>query len=393
MGKRSVEDLSLKGKRVLTRVDFNVPLDEKGEVANDLRIKRAIPTLKYILEKGGRLIVMSHLGRPKGKVVESLRLNPVARRLEKLVGRRIIKLDDCVGEGVERAVQEAPADAVVLLENLRFHPEEEKNDPSFSEKLAALGDVYVDDAFGCAHRAHASVEGVARLLPGGAGFLMKKEIDAFMEILEDPQRPFIAILGGAKVSDKIPILRNLLNKVNGILIGGGMAFTFLRARGDGTGSSRVEEDLIPTAREILESARKKKVEILLPVDHVAGKALDNETEREVQEGQVKEGWMGLDIGPVTVEIFQSRIKEARTVLWNGPLGVFEMRSFSEGTRSLANALAESRAVTVVGGGDSAAAVEKFGLAEKFCHVSTGGGAALEMLEGKELPGIAVLPDA
>jgi len=393
MAKLSIRDVDVKGKRVLVRVDFNVPL-EGGQVADNTRIRAALPTIRYLVDQGAKVILMSHLGRPKGKVQEDLRLTPVARELERLLGQPVHKVDDCIGPEVERAVAALQPGEVLLLENLRFHPEEEKNDPEFARKLASLGDIYVNDAFGTAHRAHASTAGIAQYLPAVAGFLMEKEIDILSRILSQPERPFAAVLGGAKVSDKIGVIRNLLEKVDRLLLGGGMANTFLLAQGFALGNSLVEEDKLPLAKELLEQARDRGVEVFLPLDLVVAPEIKEEAPRKVvsvEEG-VPEGWMALDIGPRTAQKYGEIIRQCRTVLWNGPMGVFEVPAISEGTRAVAQALAEVTGVTVVGGGDTVAAVEKWDLASKLTHVSTGGGATLEFLEGKELPGVKVLRD-
>ncbi len=391
MAKKTIRDVDLKDKVVLIRVDFNVPLDENRNITDDRRIRSALPTIKYALENGAKKVVlMSHLGRPKGQVKEELRLDPVARRLEELLGEKVLKLDDCVGDEVKQAIENA-SERVILLENLRFHPEEEKNDPEFARKLAELGDIYVSDAFGTVHRAHASTAGVAKYLPAVAGFLLEKEIKYLGEALENPERPFVAILGGAKVSDKIMVIENLLSKVDALIIGGGMAYTFLKAQGKPIGSSKLEADKVDVAKEILAKAEEKGVKMYLPVDHVVARELKEGAETKVVE-DIEEGWMGLDIGPKTAEIFCDVVKSAKTVVWNGPLGVFEVPPFDEGSRKVAQCLAQTSAVKIIGGGDTAAMIAKFGLEDKMTHISTGGGASLEFLEGKELPGIAVLED-
>lgn len=391
MDKLTIRDIDLKGKRVLVRVDFNVPLAE-GKVADDTRIRAALPTINYIREKGGKVILVTHLGRPKG-VTESLRLDPVAQRLQEL-GVPVKKLDDCIGEEVKKVVSEMKEGDVILLENVRFYPEEEKNDPNFAQELASLADIYVNDAFGTAHRAHASTEGVARILPAVAGFLMEKEITFFSRVLKSPERPFIAVLGGAKVSDKIGVIKNLLDKVDTILIGGGMAYTFLKSLGYEVGQSICEIDKISLAKELLNLAKEKKVELVLLVDVVvADRFAPDANTKVVPVSQIPPDWRGLDIGPETRRLFSEKISQAKTIVWNGPLGVFEMPAFSEGTRAVGTAIANTEALKVVGGGETAEVVEKFGLADKITHVSTGGGASLEFLEGKILPGVAILDDS
>jgi phosphoglycerate kinase len=387
--KKTIRDIQVEGKRVLVRVDFNVPLAE-GKVADDTRIRAALPTIHYLIEHGAKVILMSHLGRPKGKVVDGLRLNSVAERLSELLGRPVSKLDDCVGPEVEAAVAKMHPGDIILLENTRFHPEERSNDPTFARKLAALGDIFVNDAFGAAHRAHASTVGVAEVLPSVAGFLMEKELTFLGQALTAPEHPFVAILGGAKISDKIGVIDNLLTKVNALLIGGGMANTFLKAQGHEVGQSLVEDDSLDVAREMLNRAGEK---LVLPVDVVVADRFDAEANSKiVSVSQVPETWRILDIGPETVNLFKQRLVGARTVVWNGPMGVFEFPRFAEGTFAIARFLADLEATTIIGGGDSAAAVEQAGLADRMTHISTGGGASLEVLEGKELPGVAVLED-
>ena len=391
--KKTVEDVDVQHRRVLVRVDFNVPMDDEGRITDDKRIRASLPTLRYLLERGARVVVMSHLGRPKAKPDARFSLKPVARRLEELLGVPVRMLDDCVGPQVEQAVQDLAPGHVAMLENVRFHPGEEANDPEFARSLARLGDLFVNDAFGSAHRAHASTEGVAHYLPAVAGFLMHREIAVMGRALAEPERPFVAILGGAKVSDKIGVIRNLLTRVDELLIGGGMAYTFLKARGGSVGRSLVDAERIQLAQELMEEAARRGVRMVLPVDVVAALEFRADSPQQVvQAERIPEGWQGLDIGPQTRRLFVEAVERARTVVWNGPLGVFEMAPFAEGTREVAEALARSGAVSIIGGGDTAAAVEHFGLAEAMTHVSTGGGASLEFLEGRELPGVAVLQD-
>ena len=392
MAKLSIEDLDLKGKRVLIRVDFNVPLKE-GKVADDTRIRAALPTIKYAIEKGAKVILVSHLGRPKGKVVDELRMDPVAERLSELLGKPVKKAPDCVGDEVKKMVEELKEGDVLLLENVRFHPEEEKNDPEFARQLAELADYFVQDAFGTAHRAHASTVGVGEYLPAACGFLMKKEIDYFTRALTSPERPFLAILGGAKVSDKIGVLKNLLEKVDGIIIGGGMAYTFLKAKGFEVGNSLLEEERIEFAKEVMEKAHQKGMEFLLPKDHVIAKEVKEGAETQVTPDEnVPSGWKGVDIGPKSIAEAKGLIAKAKTIIWNGPMGVFEIDEFANGTKEIAWAVAESSALSIVGGGDTVSAVEKFGVKDKISHISTGGGASLELLEGKELPGIKIIKE-
>jgi phosphoglycerate kinase len=389
MNKKTVRDINVVGKRVLVRVDFNVPLKE-GAVSDDTRIRAALPTLNYLLDQGAALILCSHLGRPKGKVVPELKMDPVAARLSKLLDRPVSKLDDCVGPEVETAVQAMQAGDIVLLENTRFHPEEKKNDPEFARQLAALADVYVNDAFGSAHRAHASTEGVTHYLLAVAGLLMEKELEFLGQAVENPEHPYVAILGGAKVSDKVGVIESLLKQCDRLLIGGGMANTFFKAMGFEVGDSLIEEEAVPVAQSLLKSAPGQ---LILPVDVVIADAFDNDANtRVVAPNEVTVGWRILDIGPKTVPTFESALSGARTVVWNGPLGVFEMENFARGTFAVAEVLANLNAVTIIGGGDSAAAVRQAGLVDRMTHVSTGGGASLEFLEGKALPGVVALAD-
>ena len=374
------------------RVDFNVPLDKKtGVISDDRRIRATLPTIQWLVKGGAKVILMSHLGRPNGQVVEQLGMRPIGIRLGELLGCPVMFVADCVGEETEEAVAALAPGEVLLLENLRFHPGEEANDPLFAKRLASLGDLYVDDAFGTAHRAHASTEGVAHFLPSCAGILMQKEVDYLSKALENPTKPFLAITGGAKVSDKLKLLENLMVQVDGMLIGGGMAYTFLKAQGLEIGTSICEEGLLEKARQILAAAKDKGVELLLPVDLVVASRLElGSPYKTVTVEQIPVEMGGVDIGPRTRVLFADRIRQAKTVVWNGPVGVFEIPPFDAGTRVVAEALAGSHATTIVGGGDTAAAVEKFGLAERMSHVSTGGGASLEFLEGRALPGVEIL---
>jgi phosphoglycerate kinase len=387
--KKSVTDIDVRGKRVLVRVDYNVPVKE-GKVGDDTRIRAAMPTLKYLLENEAAVILCSHLGRPKGGPDPKYSLRPVAAHLSGLLEQTVAFAEDCIGPEVEEAAAMLRPGQVLLLENTRFHPEEEKNDPEMARQLAALADVYVNDAFGSAHRAHASTEGVARHLPGVAGFLLEKEIRYLGQAIANPERPFVAILGGAKISDKIGVIRNLLTSADQVLIGGGMANTFFKAQGYPIGDSLVEEEALETARELLGEGSTK---LRLPVDIVIADRFDAEAEKKVMGmGPVPDGWRILDIGPETVESYAKTVSEAGTVVWNGPMGVFEFPRFAEGTFGLAKAVAASPATTIVGGGDSVAAIQESGLAEQITHISTGGGASLEMLEGLALPGVAALQD-
>ena len=387
MNKQTIRDVNVRGKRVLVRVDFNVPLKE-GTITDDIRIRAALPTINYLLEKGAALILCSHLGRPKGKVVPELKMDPVAARLSELLDRPVQKMDACTGTDVEEAAEAMQPGDVILLENTRFNPEETANDPGFSKQIAGLADIFVNDAFGAAHRAHATTVGVADYLPAVAGFLMEKELEYLGNATTDPERPFVAILGGAKISSKIGVIESLLGRCDRLLIGGGMANTFFKAMGFEVGDSLVEEDAVATAKSLLDSAGSQ---LVLPVDVVIADAYDNDAKtKTVAPNEVTPGWRILDIGPKTVQTFESALSAAKTVIWNGPMGVFELPNFAKGTFAVAETLAKLDATTIIGGGDSAAAVKQAGLADKMSHVSTGGGASLEFLEGKTLPGVAAL---
>ncbi len=391
---KTLRDLDLKNKRVLVRVDFNVPQDKAtGEVADDTRLRAALPTIVYLMEQGAKVILASHLGRPNGQLVEKLRLDPVARSLSKLLGKEVKKVHDCVGPEVDEAVRKIQPGDVLLLENLRFHPEEEKNDPAFAKALASLADVYINDAFGAAHRAHASTEGIAaHMQDRAAGLLMAAEVAYLGRALTNPDRPFVAILGGAKVSDKLEVIENLLDKVDALLIGGAMAYTFFKARGLAVGTSLVEDDLVDTARDLLARATSRGVRLELPVDHVVASALSADVPTEVLAvGDASIGdRKGLDIGPKTLAAFRAVIATAKTVVWNGPMGVFELEPFAAGTIGVAHAVADVKGTTIIGGGDSVAAVARAGVADRMTHISTGGGASLEFLGGQALPGVVAL---
>lgn len=392
MRKKTIRDVEVKGKRVFVRVDFNVPLDD-GRIADDRRIREALPTITLLREHRARTILASHLGRPQGKVDDTLRLDPVAKRLGELLGAEVRKLQDCIGPEVEAAVAAMKDGDVVLLENLRFHKGEEANDLEFAAALARLADLYVNDAFGTAHRAHASTVGIAKLLPAVAGLLLEKELNYLSSALENPNRPFVAVLGGKKVSDKIGVIRNLLTKSDALLIGGAMSYTFLKAKGFEVGKSLCEDDKLDLARSLMTDAGKRRLAFHLPEDVVvADRFAEDAAHKTVPAEAIPKDWMGMDIGSHTAATYAKVIRDAMTVMWNGPMGVFEMPPFARGTRAVAEAMAQSKGVTIVGGGDSAAAVEQEGLANQMTHVSTGGGASLEFLEGKELPGVAVLAD-
>ncbi|MGI6778997.1 MAG: triose-phosphate isomerase [Acetivibrionales bacterium] len=391
--KKTIEDIDVSGKKVIVRVDFNVPLDEKGNITDDKRIVGALPTIKYLIGQGAKTILVSHLGRPKNGFEDKFSMKPAAVRLSELLGQEVILAKDVIGEDAKAKASALNNGEVLLLENVRFHKEETKNDPEFAKQLASMAEIFVNDAFGTAHRAHASTAGLADYLPAVCGFLIKKEIEVMGKALSKPVRPFVAILGGAKVSDKIKVIENLIDKVDTLIIGGGMAYTFLKAKGYHIGDSICEDDKIGLAKKLMEKAEQKGVELLLPVGSIVGKEFKNDTEyKYVPSDAMPDGWMGMDIGSLTIERFVKPIKKAKTIVWNGPMGVFEFPNFAEGTKEIARAVAESGAISIVGGGDSAAAVEQLGYASRITHISTGGGASLEFLEGKVLPGIDVLMD-
>jgi len=393
MNKKTIKDVDLKGKKVLMRVDFNVPLNAEKKITDETRISAALPTINYVLGEGAKVILCSHLGRPKGEFKPEFSLEPVAKRLEEIFPGKVSFAKDIIGESAKELTEKVGQGEVVLLENLRFHKEETGNDAEFAKKLASYADIYVNDAFGTAHRAHASTAGIAEYLPAVSGLLIAKELEFLGGALADPKRPFVAILGGAKVSDKIGVISSLLERVDKLIIGGGMAYTFLKALGNDVGTSILEEDKIELAKDLMNKAKKRGVEMLLPVDTVYAAKFDNDADRKVfKRHEQKGGYTGLDIGPETREIFSEAVKDAKTVVWNGPVGVFEMENFRHGTEAVANALAATDAVTIIGGGDSAAAIKKLGFADRVSHISTGGGASLEFLEGKELPGIVALND-
>ena len=393
LNKMTIEDVQVKGKKVLVRCDFNVPLDADKNITDETRINAALPTIKYLLDNGAAVILCSHLGRPKGEFNMKYSLAPVAKRLSEKLGFEVKLAEDVIGPSAKKLAAEVEPGKAVLLENVRFHAEEEKNDPAFAKELASMAELYVSDAFGTVHRAHASTAGVADYLPAVAGYLIGKELNFLGNAVETPVRPFVAILGGAKVKDKIGVITNLLEKVDTLIIGGGMAYTFSKAMGGEIGDSLLDEERIDLARDMMKSAEEKGVKFLLPVDTVIANDFDNPTEiRTVDAGKIPAGWQGLDIGPKTIELFSEAVKSAKTVVWNGPMGVFEKPEFAKGTLAIATAMAESDATTIIGGGDSAAAVTQMGLAPKMSHISTGGGASLEFLEGKVLPGVACLKD-
>jgi 3-phosphoglycerate kinase len=393
--KKTIRDIELSGKCVIARCDFNVPQNDSGEISDDIRIISALPTIKYLVNEGAKVVLMSHLGRPKGKADMKYSLAPVAERLSSLIGQKVIfhSVPEVVNDEVRKDVNNLKAGQIMLLENVRFRKEETENDPAFSKELADLADIYVNDAFGTAHRAHASTTGIAQYIPAVSGFLIEKEVKFLGNAVESPERPFLAILGGAKVSDKIPVIENLLDKVDMLIIGGGMAYTFLKAQGYEIGQSILQEEMVPTALKLIEKAKTKGVSLYLPVDVKAAKEFKNDSESSLFDiNHIPADWMGLDIGDKTIEAFKKEIKKAKTIVWNGPMGVFEMSNFAYGTKAIAQALADSDGVTIIGGGDSAAAVKQFNLVDKMTHISTGGGASLEYLEGKVLPGVAALQD-
>lgn len=393
--KKTVRDIDVKGKKVIVRCDFNVPQDKEGKITDDIRITSALPTISYLVEQGAKVILMSHLGRPDGEANMKYTLKPVADRLSELLGKSVlfISAPEVVNAEVSKSAAELGDGEVMLLENVRFRKEETKNGETFSKELADLAEIFVNDAFGTAHRAHSSTAGIAAYLPAVSGFLIEKEVKFLGSAVEAPERPFVAIMGGAKVADKILVIENLLTKVDTLIIGGGMAFTFLKAKGYEIGKSILDAERIGLAADLIKKAEEKGVKFVLPVDVIAAKEFSNETETsEFAADSIPAEWMGLDIGSKSIELFRNELKDAKTVIWNGPVGAFEMSNFAKGTVEVAKALAESGAVTIIGGGDSAAAVEQFGLADRMTHISTGGGASLEFLEGKELPGIAVLQD-
>jgi len=392
MNKLTVKDVDLKGKKVIMRADFNVPLDDQANITDDRRIRAALPTILYILEQGAaKLILMSHLGRPKGEVIDTMRLTPVAEKLQELLGEQVLKTDDCIGDEVKEAV-DGSSQRVILLENLRFHRVETKNDPEFAKQLASLADIYVNDAFGTAHRAHASTEGITHHLTSAAGFLLKKEIDFLGKAINNPEKPFVVVLGGAKVSDKILLIENLIAKADAIIIGGGMAYTFLKAQGKNIGKSLCEDDKVDLAKNLLKKAGAAGVNVVLTSDYVIVESFDQPEGRKTVT-DIPDGWESVDIGPQTRAQYKKILSTAKTIVWNGPMGVFEIDAFADGTKEIAEYLATLKGTTtIIGGGDSAAAVSKFGLDDQMTHISTGGGASLELLEGKELPGIMALTD-
>lgn len=394
MNKMSIDDLQVKGKRVLVRVDFNVPVDDNGQITDDRRIKAAVPTIKSLADRGAKVILVSHFGRPKGGPNDKYRMDVMAKRLSEIIGKSVVKVNDCIGDEPKKAIETLSEGGIVLLENVRFYKEEEANDEAFAKKLADLAEIYVNDAFGTAHRAHASTAGVAKFLkPAVSGYLMQKEIDIMGKALSNPETPFVAILGGAKVADKLGVIQNLLEKVDTLIIGGGMAYTFLKAQGMEIGKSLLDAEKVGFAQEMLAKAKAKGIKLLLPIDTVVADNFKNPTvSKTVPSNEIPADMEGVDIGPETVKLFAKEIETAKTVIWNGPMGVFELPQFAVGTKAIAQALTQSKGTTIVGGGDSAAAVEQMGFADKITHVSTGGGASLEFMEGVELPGVAALTE-
>lgn len=392
LNKKTMKDIDVKGQRVFVRVDFNVPMAD-GAITDETRIRAAIPTIEYLVEQGAKVILASHLGRPKGEVKEDMRLTAVGIRLAELMGKPVTKLDESIGQAVEEAVANMQDGDILLLENVRFHAGEEKNDPTLAQQFAQLADIYVNDAFGAAHRAHASTEGIAKHIPAVSGFLMQKELDVLGKALSNPEHPFTAIIGGAKVKDKIGVIESLLEKVDHLIIGGGLSFTFIKAQGHDIGKSLLEEDKIELAKSFIEKAKAKGVQLHMPVDAVVANEFSQDAETQIVDvDAIPADWMGLDIGPKTAAKYAEVIKNSKLIIWNGPMGVFEMDKFANGTKTVADAMATTAGYTVIGGGDSAAAVEKFEVADKMDHISTGGGASLELMEGKELPGIVALND-
>ncbi|MGG2083032.1 phosphoglycerate kinase [Lysinibacillus pakistanensis] len=392
LNKKTMKDIEVKGQRVFVRVDFNVPMAD-GVITDDTRIRAAIPTIEYLVEQGAKVILASHLGRPKGEVKEEMRLTAVGVRLAELIGKPVTKLDESIGKEVEKAVTNMQDGDILLLENVRFHAGEEKNDPALAEAFSKLADVYVNDAFGAAHRAHASTEGIAKHVPAVSGFLMQKELDVLGKALSNPERPFTAIIGGAKVKDKIGVIESLLEKVDHLIIGGGLSFTFIKAQGYDIGKSLLEEDKIELAKSFIDKAKAKGVQLHMPIDAVVANEFSKDAETKIVDvDAIPADWMGLDIGPKTAANYAEVIQNSKLIIWNGPMGVFEMDKFASGTKTVAEAMANTAGYTVIGGGDSAAAVEKFDVADKMDHISTGGGASLELMEGKELPGIVALND-
>lgn len=393
MDKKTVRDIDVAGKKVLVRVDFNVPLNERQEIQDNSRIKAALPTINYLLDHKAKIILVSHLGRPKGKIVPEMRMDPVAKELEKILGKKVIKLDEAINGDVDKAVAELKDDELILLENIRFYKQETDKDPEFSKKLAACADVFVNDAFGTAHRAHASTVGVTSYLPSVAGFLLEKEVDALNNLIKNPAKPFIAVLGGNKIGDKLGVINSLLELCDGLIIGGGMCFTFLKSQGLNIGDSILDAEQLNAAKKILAQTEQEGIPLYLPEDFViADSFAENAAAKVVGAEEIPDGWMGLDIGPRTVELYKEILEEAKTIFWNGPMGVFEWAAFANGTKSVAEALAESPALTIVGGGDSDSALRKFGVEDKINHVSTGGGASMKVLEGKPLPAVEALLD-